>query len=63
MIAISIEKAPMRFSSLSTQLRSELDELDEINTEAEEQVSWLYQLFKPRLMFTLTSHKRSTASS
>jgi hypothetical protein len=29
------------FTSLSTQLRSEIDELDEINREAEEQVSWL----------------------
>ncbi len=54
MIAISIEKAPMRFSSLSTQLRSDIDDIDQITYETEEQVNWLNQLVNPHLISPLT---------
>ncbi len=37
-IFLLIELALVTFTSISTQLRSEIDELDEINHETEEQV-------------------------
>jgi hypothetical protein len=44
----------LSFTSLSTQLRSEIDELDAINHEAEEQVIWLYQSLNPHFIYPLT---------
>ena len=46
--------ALVSFTSLSTQLRSEIDELDAINHEAEEQVIWLYQSLNPHFIYPLT---------
>jgi hypothetical protein len=55
MSALYILLALVSFTSLSTQLRSEIDEPDEINHEAEEQVSWLCLLLNSLLISFLHS--------
>jgi hypothetical protein len=54
-IFLPIVSALDRFMSHSTQLRCEIDELDEINHETEEQVSWLCLLFNSLLISFLHS--------
>jgi hypothetical protein len=53
-IFLSIVLALVSFSSLSTQLRGEIEKFDEVDHETEEQVSLHYQLFNPHFFSPLT---------